>query len=52
MGTPASKEAEYDKKKNTVTKKKIVSAISQESKLHPNEVRLVIQSFLEKMTKY
>lgn len=51
MGTPMSKESEVDKKKNTVTKKKIVSAISQESKLHPNEVRLVIQSFLEKMTK-
>ena len=51
MATSVNKETENDHKKNTVTKKKLVNAISQESKLHPNEVRQVIQSFLEKMTK-
>lgn len=37
-------------KKNTVTKKKLISAISQEEKLHPNDVRRIIQAFLDKMT--
>ncbi len=36
-------------KKKTMTKKKLINSISQERKLHPNDVRGVIQSFLEKM---
>lgn len=38
-------------KKNTMTKKKLINSISQERELNPNEVRQVIQSFLDKMTK-
>lgn len=38
-------------KKNTMTKKKLINTISQEHKLHPNEVRIVIQAFLDKMTQ-
>ena len=34
----------------TMTKKKIISTISQDHKIHPNHVRTVIQNFLDKMT--
>lgn len=34
-----------------MTKKKLVSAISQEKNINPNEVRQVIQAFLDKMTE-
>jgi len=37
-------------KSSTMTKKKLISSISQEKSLHPNDVRNVIQSFLDKMT--
>ncbi len=37
-------------KKQTMTKKKLINSISQERGLHPNDVRHVIQSFLDKMT--
>jgi nucleoid DNA-binding protein len=37
-------------KKGTMTKKKLINAISQEKEVNPNDVRQVIQSFLEKMT--
>lgn len=37
-------------KKNTMTKKKLIQSISQEKSIHPNDVRHVIQSFLDKMT--
>ncbi|OJU82160.1 MAG: integration host factor subunit beta [Chlamydia sp. 32-24] len=37
-------------KKNTMTKKKLINSISQEKGIHPNDVRHVIQSFLDKMT--
>lgn len=37
-------------KKNTMTKKKLIHSISQEKGIHPNDVRQVIQSFLDKMT--
>lgn len=37
-------------KKSTMTKKKLISSISQEKNLHPNDVRRVIQAFLDKMT--
>lgn len=41
------------KKKNnkgTVTKKKLISSISQEHGVSPSEVRNIIQSFLDRMT--
>lgn len=38
-------------KKQTMTKKKLINSISQERGLHPNDVRHVIQSFLDKMTE-
>ncbi len=34
----------------TMTKKKFISTIAQETNLHPNTVRQVIQAFLDKMT--
>lgn len=37
-------------KKNTMTKKKLINSISQEKKMHPNDVRQVIQAFLDKLT--
>ncbi|NDD58772.1 MAG: integration host factor subunit beta, partial [Chlamydiae bacterium] len=36
----------------TVTKKKLIQLISQERGVHPNDVRNVIQSFLDTMTDY
>lgn len=36
---------------STMTKKKFISAISEEINLHPNTVRQVIQSFLDQMTE-
>jgi integration host factor subunit beta len=36
--------------KRTVTKKQLVNSISQEKGIHPNDVRHVIQAFLDKMT--
>ncbi|HXF29487.1 MAG TPA: HU family DNA-binding protein [Chlamydiales bacterium] len=38
-------------KKRTVTKKHLVHSISQEKGIHPNDVRHVIQAFLDKMTE-
>jgi len=35
---------------STTTKKKLIHAISQEKGIHPNDVRHVIQAFLDKMT--
>ena len=35
----------------TVTKKKLIQEISQKRSLHPNDVRSVIQSFLDEMTE-
>jgi integration host factor subunit beta len=46
MTTMASK----DTKKKTITKKNLINGISQEKGIHPNDVRSVIQSFLDKMT--
>ncbi len=34
-----------------MTKKKLIHSISTEKKLHPTQVRIVIQSFLDKMTE-
>ena len=34
----------------TVTKKKLIQKISQEKGMHPNDVRNVVQSFLDEMT--
>ncbi len=36
----------------TITKKKLIQVISQKNGMHPNEVRNVIQSFLDVMTDY
>jgi nucleoid DNA-binding protein len=38
-------------KRNTITKKKLIHSISSEQEIHPNEVRHVIQAFLDKITK-
>lgn len=37
-------------KKQTMTKKKLIHSISTEKSIHPNDVRHVIQAFLDKMT--
>lgn len=37
-------------KKNTVTKKKLINSISQDKGIHPDDVRHVIQAFLDKIT--
>ena len=37
-------------KKRTVTKRQLINTISQEKGIHPNDVRHVIQAFLDKMT--
>jgi nucleoid DNA-binding protein len=42
MGSPESKQ--------TITKKQLIHSISQEKGIHPNDVRHVIQAFLDKMT--
>lgn len=34
----------------TITKKKLIQVISQKQGMHPNEVRNIIQSFLDTMT--
>jgi nucleoid DNA-binding protein len=36
----------------TVTKKKLIQVISQEKSIHPNDVRNVVQAFLDVMTKF
>lgn len=36
----------------TVTKKKLINEIAHKLGVHPNEVRLVMQSFLDSMTQY
>lgn len=37
---------------STITKKKLIQVIAQELGLHPNDVRNVIQAFLDRMTDY
>ncbi|MCF7852316.1 MAG: HU family DNA-binding protein [Simkaniaceae bacterium] len=36
----------------TITKKKLIQVISQQKRVHPNDVRNVIQAFLDVMTDY
>jgi len=36
----------------TITKKKLIQVISHQRGVHPNDVRNVIQSFLDAMTEY
>jgi nucleoid DNA-binding protein len=36
----------------TITKKKLIQVISHDRGVHPNDVRNVIQSFLDTMTEY
>lgn len=38
-------------KKDTMTKKKLINFISQDKGIHPNDVRHVIQAFLDKITE-
>lgn len=38
-------------KKSTMTKKKLINSISSDKGIHPNDVRQVIQAFLDKMTE-
>lgn len=40
-----------DDTRQTMTKKKLINAISSEKGVHPNDVRAVIQAFLDKMTE-
>ncbi len=35
----------------TITKKSLIQKISQKKGLHPNEVRMVVQEFLDSMTE-
>lgn len=37
-------------KKKTMTKKTLIQTIAEEKKMHPNEVRHVVQAFLDHMT--
>lgn len=37
-------------KRDTVTKKKLIHAISQDKGIHPNDVRHILQALLDKMT--
>lgn len=37
---------------STITKKKLIQVISQKRGVHPNDVRNVVQSFLDTMTDY
>ena len=39
------------KKKKTMSKDKLIALISQEKEIHPNDVRHVIQAFLDKAIK-
>ena len=36
--------------KSTMTKKKLINLISQDKGIHPNDVRQVVQAFLDRMT--
>lgn len=38
-------------KKKTTTKKTLIQSISEDKKIHPNDVRHVIQAFLDHMTE-
>lgn len=40
------------KEKETITKKKLINEISLRKGVHPNEVRIVVQSFLDCVTQY
>lgn len=37
---------------STITKKKLIQVISQEKSIHPNDVRNVVQAFLDTMTQF
>lgn len=41
---------EQNDKKNTTTKKKLINSISTDKEIHPNDVRHIIQAFLDKIT--
>lgn len=39
------------KNSSTTTKKKLIQSIAQEKRIHPSDVRHVVQAFLDKMTE-
>ena len=39
------------KKRNTVTKKRLITEISKEQKMHPKDVKLVLQAALDKVVE-
>lgn len=43
---------EMQTKKKTMSKEKLIALISQEKEINPNDVRHVIQAFLDKTTDY
>lgn len=43
---------DQNEKMQTITKKQLINSISQEKGIHPNDVRQVIQAFLDKMTDF
>lgn len=50
MNKKVAKKSTIKAQASTTTKKKLINAISQEKRIHPNDVRHVIQAFLDKMT--
>lgn len=46
------KKKESGSETETVTKRRLVQAISQERGVHPSDVRNIIQAFLDKMTSF
>ncbi len=42
---------EFRKKKKNATKKMLINSIADDKKIHPNDARQIIQSFLEKIIK-
>jgi integration host factor subunit beta len=43
---------EQKTEKKTISKERLVQMISQENEIHPNDVRQVIQSFLDSVTEH
>ena len=43
---------EQKAEKKTMSKERLVQMISQENEIHPNDVRQVIQSFLDSVTEH
>lgn len=48
--TPGGPIMSKKSKKDTITKKTLINFISQDKGIHPNDVRHVVQAFLDKIT--